>query len=78
MKTADQSELFRKRYSAHEAVLTTDTLVGAVNIAVLYRMLSSPGALQRKLCVGTYEKNAYQCNSRRRVAGGHGRWPEII
>jgi hypothetical protein len=78
MQTADQSELLRMRNSAQECVLTTDTCFGVVNISALKGMLSSSGTLQRNLCVGTYEKNAYQCNSGRRVAGGHGRWPKTI
>jgi hypothetical protein len=76
MQTADQSGLLKMRASAQESILTIDMYVDVVNISALQGMLSSSGTLQRDLSVGTYEKDAYQCNSGRRVAGGHGRWPK--
>ncbi|MAD91438.1 MAG: hypothetical protein CMQ54_01755 [Gammaproteobacteria bacterium] len=48
--------------------LTYLRVIHSASIALKYLLLSSLTQ------VGHYEKNANQCDSRRRVAHGHGRW----
>ena len=78
MSTAGQSLLENRRTDAHFSAISQNALINAMDISALPNNLSSPGSPQHKHCVGLYEKNAYQCNSGRRVASGHGRWPETL